>query len=58
LITIGGIMYSEAAPQRMAIVNSEVAQEGMRVGEVEVLRIEPNAVVVRAQGQRIRIPAR
>jgi general secretion pathway protein B len=56
-LAIGGIMYSEAPGQRMAIVNGQVVQEGNKLGDAEVVRIEPNALVIRSQGQRIRVPA-
>jgi general secretion pathway protein B len=56
-LAIGGIMYSEASGQRMAIVNGQVVQEGNKLGDAEVVRIEPNALVIRSQGQRIRVPA-
>jgi general secretion pathway protein B len=54
-LTWGGAMHSTDPSARMVIINDQVMREGDALGPDLVLeRIEPKAVVLNLQGQRIR----
>ncbi|MFH1853857.1 MAG: general secretion pathway protein GspB [Candidatus Omnitrophota bacterium] len=53
-IRLEGIVWDEARGS-IAIINGEIVKEGQKIGAVEILRIEKDAVVFIIDGEEIRL---